>query len=144
MDHLKCTLGWLYILLRPGYLANSMKTYLSIFVFYTMLAEWFDIVITTIHIVYFMICFCAKISNDINCASYYSAIINYTSALDRMQCPIKSYSWKNRAISTNWPIFYLFMLRYTLEKKENVSTIRMRFLANIRNRNKVNYRVERD
>ena len=93
---------------------------------------------------YFMICFCAKISNDINCASYYSAIINYTSALDRMQCLIKSYSWKNRAISTNWPIFYLFMLRYTLEKKENVSTIRMRILANIRNRNKVNYRVERD
>ena len=69
------------------------------FIFYTMIAVLFDIAITSIHIVYVIICICAKISNDISCASYYSAIINYTSALGRMQCPIKSYPWKGQAIA---------------------------------------------
>ena len=56
-----------------------------------MIAVLFDIAITSIYIVYVTICICAKISNDISCASYYSAVINYTSALDRIQCPTKSY-----------------------------------------------------
>ena len=86
----------------------------------SMIAVLFDIAITSIHIVYVIICICAKISNDISCASYYSAIINYTSALGRMQCPIKSYPWKGQAIAMlltdQFSIYLCWDIRWTKRK----------------------------